>query len=376
MRRYDPLAQIVLIAFLVAFAVPYVSASGPSDGKPQPVRIGLLISDSTSHAAMLGAELAVKRANEKGGFNGRPFLLVVKSMEGPWGTGSKRAVDLVFDDKVWAILGSHDGRNSHLVEQVSAKTRVAFVSAWASDPTLAQAFVPWFYNCVPNAFRQAASLIEEIYDERKYTRVAALTDYDYDSKLALTNFLKKLKLEGKTPPDQFSYSDTTRNLSGLADRIIKSHTDCIVLFGHPSASIRMIKLIRQRNINLPVYGTPLLIDENVLKAKDLSDFENVILTYTGNYAGAKYTTFRKEFYEAYSRMPGIVASYAYDGMTMLINALKEAGGPDIDKIKKSLSQMTIEGVTGQIRFDNLGDRLGKCGLVVIKKGIPVAVDKK
>ena len=84
-------------------------------------------------------------------------------MEGPWGTGSKQAVNLVFDEEVVAMLGSHDGRNAHLVEQVSAKSRVVFLSAWSGDPTLAQAFVPWFFNCVPNDLQQADVLIEEIY---------------------------------------------------------------------------------------------------------------------------------------------------------------------------------------------------------------------
>ncbi len=83
-------------------------------------------------------------------------------MEGPWGTGSKQAVELIFDEEVWAILGSHDGRNAHLVEQVSAKSRVVFMSAWSGDPTLSQAFVPWFFNCVFNDLQVSDVLIDEI----------------------------------------------------------------------------------------------------------------------------------------------------------------------------------------------------------------------
>ena len=49
-------------------------------------------------------------------------------------------------------MGSHDGRNAHLVEQVATKSQVVFLSAWASDPTLSQAFVPWFFSCVPTIF--------------------------------------------------------------------------------------------------------------------------------------------------------------------------------------------------------------------------------
>src|SRR4030065_2578466 len=128
----------------------FLSASRIPMEPGQPVKIGLLIPDSKSVAAKQGAELAILKANENKGFQGRPFQLVVRSMEGPWGTGSKQAVDLIFEEKVWALLGSHDGRNAHLVEQAATKAIVPFVSVWAGDPSLSQAFVPWFFNCVPN----------------------------------------------------------------------------------------------------------------------------------------------------------------------------------------------------------------------------------
>jgi ABC-type branched-subunit amino acid transport system substrate-binding protein len=91
------------------------------------VKIGLLIQDNNSLAARYGAELAIRKANETGGFRGKQFRLITRSMEGPWGTGSKQAVDLIDGENVCAILGSHDGRNAHLVEQVSAKERIVFL---------------------------------------------------------------------------------------------------------------------------------------------------------------------------------------------------------------------------------------------------------
>jgi ABC-type branched-subunit amino acid transport system substrate-binding protein len=144
------------------------------------VKIGLLIPENKSLAASRGAEMAISKANENSGFNSRPFKLVIRSMEGPWGTGSKEAVNLIFKENVCAIMGSHDGRNAHLVEQVITKARIVFLSAWASDPTLSQAFVPWYFSCVPNDLQQADALIEEIYTKRKIVRIAAVAGNDYD----------------------------------------------------------------------------------------------------------------------------------------------------------------------------------------------------
>ncbi len=208
---------------------------GLNEGTQESIKIGLLIQNKNSIAARNGAELAILNANSKGE-KGIKFELVVRSMEGPWGTGSKQAVNLVFDEEVVAMLGSHDGRNAHLVEQVSAKSRVVFLSAWSGDPTLSQAFVPWFFNCVPNDLQQADALIEEIYNKRKLNNITVVSDPGYDSQSSLRNFLKKVEMEGYPEPSQLSLDSTGRNINDLTEKILRADPGCVVLFLQPPAS--------------------------------------------------------------------------------------------------------------------------------------------
>jgi branched-chain amino acid transport system substrate-binding protein len=343
--------------------------------EPETVKIGLLIPDNKSLAARHGAEMAIRKANENGGFNGRPFQLAVRSMEGPWGTGSKEAVNLIFEEEVWAIMGSHDGRNAHLVEQTATKAGVVFLSAWASDPTLSQAFVPWYFSCVPNDLQQAAALIEEIYNKRKINKIAAVSDNNYDSKLALESFLKKTKLAGKTDPLQFYYENSSQNFNVLLDQINKADVNCIVLFGQPSASLKIIQQIRLRKMSQPVFGTLSLLDENELSDQELQNYENVMLVSSGNWLESKSLAFQQEYQRTFGKMPGAVAAYAFDGMSLLIEAIINAGAPDREKIQKSLAKIHYEGVTGPIQFDDKGNRLGEAGMMEIKNGIPVAVER-
>ncbi len=78
----------------------------------QPVKIGLLVQDSSYTSTIRGAGMAVNIANEKGGLNGRPFRLVVRSMEGPWGTGSKQAVDLI-SMRRYGLCSDHTTEEMH-----------------------------------------------------------------------------------------------------------------------------------------------------------------------------------------------------------------------------------------------------------------------
>ncbi len=374
MKLLKLLLPACLISALPGFIIPDILTIQNPDGSDKTVKIGLLIPDNNSLAARHGAELAIRKANEKGGFNGKPFQLVVRSMEGPWGTGSREAVNLIFEENVRALMGSPDGRNAHLVEQVTTKARIVFLSAWASDPTLAQAFVPWYFSCVPTDLQQADALIEEIYNKRQLTKIAAVSDNDYDSKMALENYLKKIKLSGKADPVQLFYDNQAQDFNGLIDQIKSADVRGIILFGKPSASIRLINQLRERKMNQSVFGSLSLLDENEISGQDMKYYENVILISPGNFSGSKGLAFREEFHKTYGKLPGAVAAYSFDGINLLIEAIRNAG-LDRENIQKALTKIQYEGVTGLIQFDDKGKRMGTPGLIEIKNGVPVMVER-
>ena len=106
---------IIFLSLILLAGSKKAFAFQDQNKQKESVKIGLLIADSTSLEARNGAELAIKEVNKQGGIHGRRVELITRSMEGAWGSGSKEVVDLVFNEDIWAILGSHDGRNAHLV---------------------------------------------------------------------------------------------------------------------------------------------------------------------------------------------------------------------------------------------------------------------
>ena len=334
------------LASLLLLFLPLAESAArqaPETGKS--INIGLLIPDSISCAAREGASLAVRKANQKGGINGSRINLVVKSMEGLWGTGSKQAVSLIFEDSVVAILGSHDGRNAHLAEQVSAKARVVFLSAWTADPTLAQAFVPWFFNCVPNDMEQAATIAGEICKIQKYSRVAIISDNDYDSGSMLKHLLERMKSEGMKDPFQIKYSGDSQEIKEIMNKVRGADPECVILLVKPPASLKIASQMKTDKINMPVYCSLDQMNEDLTGGLPL---------------------------DKYGHMPGAVAAYAFDGMNILINAVRKSG-TDRYEMQKALRGSIYEGVTGTIRFDERGNRDEQPSFAEIRDGIPVQV---
>jgi len=137
------------------FLAFFVVAGSPVLSQTTTLNIGLLIPDQKSIAAKQGAQLAIAHANQYGGFSGKKFQLVTRSVEGLWGAGSLQSVNLIFDNHVLAIIGSLDGRNAHLAEQVATKTKITYIETFATDMTLSYAFVPWFFRVVQDDRHQA-----------------------------------------------------------------------------------------------------------------------------------------------------------------------------------------------------------------------------
>lgn len=369
------LSEGFLAGFLIFTPVVRAEAPGPVQEPGERINIGLLVNDNKSVAARQGAEIAVIQANRKGGLNGKPFELVVRSMEGPWGTGSKQAVDLIFTEKVWALLGSHDGRNAHLVEQAATKSIVPFISAWAGDPTLSQAFVPWFFNCVPNDIQQAEVLYNEIYVKRRMSTEAIISGSDYDSQTALKNFLKKTRQEQKNDPVQFRLDDYKGRMAELVKLAANSGAECFLLLCNPSEALEFLEDYNQLKLKVPLFSLHYILNEDILTGQERKQIEDKILFTLPEWPVNRNKVFADEYFKTYGSKPGMAAMYAYDAACVIIEAIRDAGISEREQLQKSLRKIVYEGVTGTISFDEKGNRKGPFIISLLKDGIPSIADK-
>jgi len=92
-----------------------------------------------------GAQLAIEHANARGGYRGSktPYELVIRNDNGLWGASGNEIVHLAYEEKVWAILGTIDGANSHIAIRVALKAEVPMMNTGDTDPTFIETAIPW-----------------------------------------------------------------------------------------------------------------------------------------------------------------------------------------------------------------------------------------
>lgn len=311
-----PYTKIQLIKFLLLFFFIPVLAQTPQET----IKIGFLIRDKGDMAIQQKAQLAIDEANAKGGYKGRNFELITKSCDGPWGVTSKQTVDLIFEDQVLVVVTALDGRNAHLVEQVTAKSHVVMISTLSSDPTLSRAYVPWYFRVVPDDKQQAIALVDEIYIKNKAQHVAMISLDAYDGQKSSEAFLAKVKQKGLQTPSVFMDS----NEDELLKKIQQNSWDAVVFAGSSTDNIQIADLIKNQN------SYAFINFFNFMESND--DVINVKTSFS----------------------PSL--DYVYDGILLAVESIIQYG-PDAEEIRIGFKDLKYDGVTGKIEFDKLGNRI-------------------
>ena len=211
-------------------------------------------------------------------------------------------------------------------------------------------------------------MIEEIYNKRKITKIAIVLDKDYDSTLALKSLLKEIEIADKSAPKQLFYDSSYQNFKILINEIKGADIEGIILIGQPSTSFSFIRQLRDNSMYQPVFGALSLLGEDEFEDLEPSHYDKVTLVASENWLGPKQLSFQNEFHNKYGKKPGAVAAYAFDGMNLIIEAVRNSGF-DREKIQGAMSKIHYKGVTGPIQFDEKGNRLDAAQLIELNNEI-------
>ncbi len=320
-----------------------------------------------------GAELAAAEVNARGGINGRSLRLVVARADLAWEASTRELVRLLYEEQVWGIVGGLDSRSAHVAEQVitRARGRALLVSPWATDPTLAQIGIPWFFRVVPDDRRQASLLAQEIFKERKLRHVAVLVGSSIDALHAAAAFARAAPVGSVISQQVGERTDGAE----LARRLKRSAAEAVVMFLNPSTAGDRARELRAAGVRLPLFGTLWLAAPEFLERAGPAAEGAVLVVPTWEGSGAAAHDFSSRFAGRYGEAPTLAAFYAGDAVCALAEAIRLAGG-ERDAMAEALSRTVVDGLTGIVRFQDNGERAGAVGLGRVSKDtlVPVGAD--
>jgi branched-chain amino acid transport system substrate-binding protein len=312
------------------------------------------------------AQMAVEEANASGGYRGKPFRLVPAWGDSPWGTGVSQVARMVYQDRVWAIVGGIDGPSTHLAEQVVAKARLTLLSPASSDKTVNLANVPWMFSCLPGDHLQAPVLAAEIENRVGKRPWLIVSTDDHDSHLFTVELGRSLAKRRMAPRYRFECKQATCDADELAMRVVESEVDAVVLVAGADDGARLLKAIRGCGLSGLVFGGPAMGRRSFLEDAGAAA-EGVIFPLLYE-PGKQAEEFMAAFKSRSAALPDYVAAHTYDAVRLLITAIRQAG-LNRARIRDAVQELSPwTGTTGPIEWDRLGANTRAAGLGTIRAG--------
>ena len=368
-----------------------IEYTGPGRAIPEPdavesVKLGFIgpiestVSVATggkSHEEVLGVKmhqgtlLAIEEANARGGYLKRniPFELVVKNDNGLWGASGNEIVDLTYKDKVWAILGTIDGANSHIAIRVALKVEILIVNTGDTDPTFVETNIPWTVRCIGDDRQQGYLLVDYIYRKLGLRRVGVIRASNRYGRFGVREIRDGSRRLGTPILLEMAYQVRSTDYSLQLDRLRQANVEAIVHWGDADDGARILNQMRSFGMDQLYFACDRCVSDEFIEIAG-KNAEGIICTFPWNPTrnDAKLKTFQKAFRDRFNEEPETYAAHAYDGMSMLIWAVQVAG-LNRAKIRDILAYRSEPwpGVTGDIPFSAVLDDLGEVFLAKREK---------
>lgn len=352
---------------------------GPGREVPAPtglheVKIGFLgpitgSRDSSLGQRMLhGAMLAVEEANARGGYHGIPFRLVIRNDLGLWGASTNEMVALD-RDSVWAVLGSIDGANTHIMLRVALKIGMPIVTSGDTDPTLTETLIPWLIRVSGDDRQSQYALLLYAYHVKGYRRVAILRVNNRYGRVGTPEFRDGLARLGTPAILEMRFVQGDTVFTSQLENIQAANVDAVLVWGDPQEAGRIVRQMRAMGMRQPVLGPDRLVSPTFLELAGPAA-EGTVATYLYNpeLDDPVLQRFNRRYQARFGETPETFAAHAYDGMTLLLDAVRKAGLNRVLIRDWMLGLKTYRGVTGTKVFDARHDNLAPIWMAEVRDG--------
>lgn len=350
-----------------------------------PVRIGSVLS-LTGPAAFLGdpelktLQLYIERINGAGGVLGRKLELVHYDDGSDASKANTFAKRLIEQDRVDFIVGGTTTGSTMAMAPLVERAKVPFISL-AGGVAIVEPVKRWVFK-TPHTDRMAAEKVFEDMKKRGIAKVGLLSETSGFGQSGRKETQAVAAKYGITLVGDETYGPKDTDMTAQLTKLRGAPgVQAIFVFGLGQGPAIVTKNYRQLGIELPLYHAHGVASDEFIRlagaaaegvrlpaaalivAKQLSDSDP---------QKPVVTAYEKAYRERYKEDVSTFGGHAYDGLMMLADAIKRAGGTDRDKVRDALEAtkgyMGTGGLVNMSATDHMGLDLSAFRMVEIRNG--------
>ncbi len=304
------------------------------------------------------AKLVADKVNKAGGINGKQIELVIGDDQCKPELATNVATKLL-SDHVAAVMGHICSGATKASLALYNEAHVISMSPSATTPGLtAGGSNPMFLRTIAKDDSQAMVTSKFMLEELKVKKVAYLHDNgDYGKGFADMNRANLEKAGVETVLFEAITPDAV-DFSSIVKKLRHAKADILVFGGYQPTASKLLQQMRRAKVMTPVMGPDGLKDDAFIKMTG-KDAEGVYCSYPKDTSNLPmYKEARQEHLDTFKTEPGSFYYFAYSAMLCLVNAIKEAGTTDTDKMLEVLHTKHVDTPIGSLVFNKSGDAAG------------------
>src|ERR1700704_4491995 len=303
--------------------------------------------DDYGKGARMGAELALKEYNDKGGYQSKKVEAVIYDDETKPAKGVEHAPRLLPRDKVFAMGGPVNSGVALAIIDIAQKNQVPLMDTVATAEQIIERYknAPknYIFRVSLNDGIQTAFMIDYI-KGRQYQRVGLMHDstgWGQSGRDTALRLVKEANLDLVAGPEVFDQNDTA--MTTQLPKMQEAKAEFIIAYSLAPAGVQIAKSMQKIGLKTPWTGTWALIAPNFLKLGGKATVEGVmaVTSYTPDHsANAKvlHEKVDRIFKEKGGDFHPVPTAQTYDGVRLLLRALDKVG-PDPQKIRDALEEI-------------------------------------
>ena len=269
------------------------------------------------------------------------------------------AAQKIVDSGAVAIVGHLNSGTTIPASKIYSDASMTQVSPSATNPKYTEQGFKTTYRDVANDNQQGAVLANFAVDTMKAKKIAIIDDRTAYGQ-GLADVVEKVaKAKGiKVVAREFT-NDKASDFNAILTKIKATAPDVIMYGGMDATAGPMAKQAKQLGIKAKMLaGDGVCSPEFAKLAGDAADIMTCSMAGEAVEKLAKGEEFKTKYKAKFNQDVQIYSPYSYDGVYVIVDAMKRAGKPDRAAITAAMPATNYAGLTGQITFDEKGDLKG------------------
>jgi branched-chain amino acid transport system substrate-binding protein len=315
-----------------------------------PIKVGAIVS-ATGNNSPLGEperkvlEMMETAINDAGGVMGRPLDMIIEDDRSDAKEAATAATRLVDQDKVVAMIAATGSTTTLAVKEITAARGLPQIAMAAGNDITDKAPMEWIWRTPQKDAMAAARALTYISDTLGAKKIAVLHDDNAFGTSGATEIAKTAGDHGLEIVATESYKTDDADLSVQLINIRDKGPEVLIVWGTGKGPVLAARTTKQLGMAIPFIGSHGIANKSFIQnAGDAAEgvvfpAGRILVPSSITDPAQKEVTdkFIADYKAKYGEDPNTYAGYAFEAVSLLLNAIEKAQSTDAAAIQAALN---------------------------------------